>query len=185
MGVAVSDERIDVTQLGADFVLASSLQGIRRARETAHVGFAHLVHYVEGRDFEGSERVEAALRNDLSLRRTFKQLLSRRSVAALPQEAQADDGARVSQREGEGFSVLFRPSKANPDQLYVILRVFPDFGAAEGKAFMLVAELDDEVTRVRFPELLDGQSQCILPIDHAPLAALQAPKSHISLVSLS
>ena len=165
------------------FVAASALRRVRAYRMFDGVSFAQLVHYLELSKLPNRDKIEKALCSDLDLRRTFNTLVKRKTLSVLPSEARADDGSAARQRVGTDFSVLFRPSKGNPNHEFVILRVSSGISASVGTALALLIQSERIVARVVFPELQDGKSQIILSRDDSGLQALKQSANNIVLMS--
>ena len=167
------------------FVVASALQGVRQYRPSSRISFAHLMCYLEGAESVNRDEIELALGSHLPLRRMFNDLLAKRAVATLAREARADDGSAIQTRQGEGFSVLFRESKASPDQVFVILKLATDHTVPHGRELLLVAQCDEATISLKFPVPDDDRSQLILLDTDDRLHLLRNPDSALYLVPCS
>ena len=178
-----TDQPID-PRLEAAFTTVSATRAAGQRGLGQPIAFAHLVLYLEGSDQIDRELVESALGEQLPLRRLFKQLLAQRSSATMLSEARADDGSDVAERECSEFTLIFRPSRADPEQAFVIFRPRSGEDVFGDNGFLLVAELDDTTTSIEFPQPQDGQAQLLLPRDDGRVAVIKNPQSMLSVVRL-
>ena len=100
--------------LGEDRIASSGLQRI--------TGFSDLYKAVSEPDFTIGVELVHALREDGKLSETFKRLLEKHSSYHFQQAVAASSGL-VETREGDGFRITLRKSRAEPSQLYVLIHL--------------------------------------------------------------
>lgn len=172
----------------AVFVTLQALRGVRGgydSRSASPVMFGELVHYVHGSAEIDEDRVKAAICTDLTLRRQFNNLLNSSRVATAPSQAQAASGEPVpglTQRKTRAFTLLFKPSRANADQIYILLSVHAESGMADGHRPVIIASLASEVGRLQFPPLKDQSAQLLLGVEDQRLVIAQNADAELSLI---
>lgn len=165
------------------FVALKALQGIHQLQGDTQVVLADIVAYISGRG-KKDILVEEAIRSDLRLRQLYKLLLQQQRVAFLPKEALAQDAAELDMRIGAGFRILFRRSRADSGQTYVIIELDEHSELDRSSDYMLFAEDSTDVVRLRFVATSGGRSQIILPSDDKKLKTIKNPDIELSLVPL-
>jgi len=103
------------------------------------IGFAELYAYAVDPAHEPAERMLSALDRDAALRADFQRLLKNTARYYMPQVAAASSGA-LDSREVDGCRIVFKSSRADPNQLYVIVEATAD------KTF------EPEILFVQFPD---------------------------------
>jgi len=149
------------------------------------VMFGELVHYVHGTATVDEDRVKAAIASNLTLRRQFNSLLKNSRVAVAASQAQAASDEPISalvQRKTRAFTLLFKPSRANADQIYVLLTVHAESGMVDGHRPVIIASLASEVGRLQFPLLKDQSAQLLLDVDDQRLVIAQNADAELSLI---
>ncbi|OUR90588.1 hypothetical protein A9Q81_19075 [Gammaproteobacteria bacterium 42_54_T18] len=144
--------------------------------------FGELVHYVHGTASVDESKVRAAISRDLVLRRQFYSLLESSRVATAPSQAQAASGEPLVQRKTRAFTLVFKPSRANADQIYVLLTVHAESGMADGHRPVIIASLSSEVGRLQFPPLKDQSAQLLLEVEDKRLVIVQNADAELSLI---
>ena len=144
---------------------------------------ADIAAFAAGRDGAMADAVATALSSDLSARRLYRELLGQKARAHSGLQACAQDSAEVVQREGDGFEIRFRSSRADPHQRYVTLVMKPSHPLPEGTAVQLHVLGDDTVLRLDFPPLIDQTSQRLFSSDSLELAMLRRDDTEILLVT--
>ena len=144
--------------------------------------FADVLHYVVGSSAIDVTKVGNAINSDLKLRRIYKQLLGQNRVAFGPREAHAQGEEEIALRNGEGFCIKLKVSKANAKQVYVILTVEQPEQFKSDKAIALHVTSEQTQFRLDFPALVDGKSQSIVASDDERLTALKNINTELSLV---
>ena len=124
------------------FDALSNMDRISRALhgdgDEAPAGFAELYAFATDPQAEMTPRLNAALAANVKLRRDLDALLSRTAIYQFPRAAAASSGD-LDSREGDGFKLLLKASRAGADQLYVILEL-GDFAEQDPKALVLRGE---------------------------------------------
>lgn len=167
------------------FVALKGLQGLWADEpQLRPVLLADIAAYIGGgsQAAEDEKRVAQAITSDLRVRRQFKQLLAQQVVATVPQEALAQDTAMADERQGDGFCLKFRTSRADASQVYVILELDTKLASADGQQYQLIAEPQDTVLRLPFPGLNKLRAQLIMLSDDERLGYLRDPKVELHLV---
>ncbi len=152
------------------------------ARLTPRVMFGELVHFVHGTATVDEPRVKAAIGNDLTLRRQFNSLLKSSRVAMAPSQAQAATGEVLEQRKTRAFTLLFKPSRANADQIYVLLTVHAESGIVDGHRPVIIANVATGIGRLQFPPLKDKSAQLLLEANDQRLIIAQNADAELSLM---
>ncbi|MBE0529641.1 MAG: hypothetical protein IH626_02370 [Rhodospirillales bacterium] len=88
------------------------------------VGFADLYAYATEPDRPMDERLQRALASDARLRGDLDRLLENTALYRFPRLAAASSGEN-DRREGDGFTIRLRQSRAEETQTYVIIEVHP------------------------------------------------------------
>jgi len=171
------------------FVALQAVRGVKAGvgtksaeKTTAPVLFGELVHYVHGTASVDEPKVKAAISSDLVLRRQFYSLLKSSRVAAAPSQAQAASGEPLVQRKTRAFTLIFKASRANADQIYVLLTVHAESEMVDGHRPVIIASLSSEVGRLQFPPLKDQSAQLLLEVDDERLVIVQNADAELSLI---
>ena len=122
------------------------------------VGFSEIHAYATRPDHSPSDALLRALDSDGRVRRDFEALLKNVSVYWMPQVAAASSGD-VSTREIDGCRMTFRASRADPDQMFVIIE-FTDTSARPSTLF--VCGQDKPMSKIELPVARDGRIQLLL-----------------------
>ena len=181
--VALQDLRGVKAGHGVNAVVNSVVNSV--VGSASPVMFGELVHYVHGTATVDEDRVKAAIASNLTLRRQFNSLLKSSRVAAALSQAQAASDEPVSaliQRKTRAFTLLFKPSRANADQIYVLLTVHAESGMVDGHRPVIIASLASEVGRLQFPRLKDQSAQLLLDVDDQRLVIAQNADAELSLI---
>ena len=123
--------------------------------ENATVSFAEIYAYATNPEIEPSAWLLQALSEDGRVRRDFDALLRNTSQYFLPQVAAASSGD-VSTREIDGCKITFRSSRADADQIFVIIKLV-DHDARPGSLFIL-----DEAHIIRNRRTMGSVATCAL-----------------------
>lgn len=119
----------------------------------------------------------AQLATDTRLKADFDRLLSRIAACRMPRAAAASSGS-LDRREAQGFVLRIRPSRADPDQVYLLIDI-PD--RAETPQ-VLMARDNGEILRRALGEPQDGMFRLILERSDPLLAAIGDPATEIDLI---
>lgn len=138
------------------------------------LSFARLYAYV--RESETDADVEAALKDDASLRADYRRLVEKVSAPLIPLAIAADTG-EVSVREGVGCRLHFVPSSAEPSQTYVIVE-FTEQSSAPASTLFLCDQFDN-CRKVPLEAARDGKVQLLLENSSDLLARLMDKDTEI------
>ncbi len=142
------------------------------------IGFRRLHAYATGSgDIEDSE-LTRALAEDENLRADLHALLAKTALNHLPEVAAASSG-ELSSRESAGCRIRIEPSRAEPDQAYVIIELVDREAPFPTMLFTFNAEGRSDT--LALPEGRDGVVQVLLDAD-APV--LESLKDHAAEVFL-
>jgi hypothetical protein len=98
--------------------------------------------FVTGTEARPSPELASALLRAPSLRADLAAMLARAALGEAPRVAAAATAITASERQGHGFSIRLLPSRANPAQTYVLIRL----DDPEQPAVRLVAMTPDGMT---------------------------------------
>ena len=172
---------MDFGQTESAFIALKALQGIHQCAADTPVLMADVVHYLQGGE-QRKQHIEQAISSDLRVRQQYRMLLQQMRVATASKEALAQDAAELDVRQGEGFRILFRRSRADAGQTYVILELDEHSDLSPDVDYMLLAEDEQTVVRLLFVAPGSGRSQTILPSDDGQLATLKKSDVELSLI---
>ena len=141
------------------------------------VAFADLYAYATRPDYQPSDALLTALESDTPTRRDFEALLKNTASYWIPQAAAASSGS-VATREIDGCRMTFRTSKANENQVYVIIE-FTDREAKPGALF--VASPGAATMKLALPNARDGRVQLLLEADSEMAQRLQDVDTEVFL----
>lgn len=79
--------------------------------------------FATGTESQPSPRLAAALLRDPSLHLDLAAMLAGAAIGEAPRVAAAATTIKVTERVGQGFSLRLLPSRANPAQTYVLIRL--------------------------------------------------------------
>jgi hypothetical protein len=145
---------------------------------TDAVSASRLCAYASGALGTSDPALDYALDNRPSLRRAYRTLLSQVSSFHLP-EALAASSDALPTREGEGCRVSLQPSRAEPDQVYVIVELTRDREAKPET--LIVCDREDRTRQIALPPLRNGVAQVIVEKSSDLLIFLSDPKAEVYL----
>ncbi len=141
------------------------------------IGFADLYRYATDPDYQPKPELVRAVSDNLDLRRDFEALLRNTALVRLPQVAAASSGA-IQTREAEGCRLAFRESRADSDQLYVIIELTDK--AAQPSSLFVCGD-GQLVQKISLPTPRDGRVQLLLDAGSDLVAALRNIDSEVFL----
>ena len=134
--------------------------------------------FAVGTESRPSSDLAAALLRDPSVRRVLAAMLGRAATGESPQVAAAATARTVSERLGQGFSLRLLPSRANPAQTYVLIRLEDP----EQPAARLVAITGDATVVTLDLDAADqDEIQMLCPSDDPIIRAIADPEARIWL----
>lgn len=161
------------------FVALDTLDQITRADPSLarKVGFNELYAYANDPAHQPSAELLAGLTTNLALRRDFQRLLDKQAIAHLPRLAAASSGD-ANEREGDGFTLRLRPSKAQDDQVYLLIDAQD---RDDSPRLLFVEEENGPVHRLIIDDFFEGEAQILLNLQDDILKALRNVKSSVIL----
>ena len=142
----------------------------------------HIARYAAGDPDVDSSAMAKALRQDISLYRFYRALLDAHAFGMSPRQAAAQSLALTQRREGEGFSLEFRASRAQADQVYVTLSIDTLRVVREGAQVQLHVLTDEDLLRLEFPPMVGHRSQRLFLSGSPELSMLCRNDSELILV---
>tara|TARA_B100000315_G_scaffold260857_1_gene326434 strand:- start:6290 stop:6835 length:546 start_codon:yes stop_codon:yes gene_type:complete len=125
-----------------------------------------------------NETVEKALGENLALRRIYRDMLEKNAVYYVP-EAMAASSAKKSDdilsREGKGCRIRMEPSRAEPNQVYVIVELSGNEKVTP--TTLVVCDVEANCSRFPLPKIRDGVAQIIADRDADLVRLLSDPKT--------
>jgi hypothetical protein len=142
------------------------------------IGFDDLYKYVNGMRKLDQMELNQALSKDKKLAAGFDRLLHNEALYYLPQAAAASNG-EIDEREGEGFVIRLKPSRATPDQIYVMIE-FENPGA-ELPSNLFLIPVSGECSRLDLPEGSSGTVQIVAEASSDLIKNLRDPGTEVFL----
>jgi len=136
-----------------DTILAGS------GRTPAKASPSEMYAYAVDPNFQASPQLRNAINTDPRTRADFHHLLNNTARYHLPQVAAASSGD-IESREAGGCKISFRPSRANADQMYVIIESIGDNFFSPGVLFVCGDE--GQTDRLELPAAQNGRIQLLL-----------------------
>ena len=118
--------------------------------------------YATDAGYQPSTGLLEALDNRPDIRASFHRLLDNTARYHLPQVAAASSG-QIEQRESQGCKFSFRPSRADPSQMYVIIENTRDMDFAP--KILFVCNRNGATSRTELPAAQNGRVQLLLERD--------------------
>jgi hypothetical protein len=171
------------TQAEDSFVALSTLDDlltylVPAEEQSRKLGFDDLYQYVVGTRELDQMALYQALKQNRTLAESFDLLLRNEASYYMPQAAAASSGD-IDEREGEGFKIRLKLSRATPDQIYVMIE-FEDLGA-EFPSNLFLMPVSGECTRLDLPKGSDGTVQLIAEAGSDLIRNLRDPKTEVFL----
>jgi hypothetical protein len=142
------------------------------------ISFSRLWRFASGETTQDAELL-VALRRDKKLNADFNALLQKVSWDHLVQVAAASTDEALRLRETDLCAIRIETSKAEPDQVYVIIELKDPEADAPGSLF--VTSTDGILESLELPEDQGGIIQLLLQSDDAVLLALQDHRTEVYL----
>lgn len=138
---------------------------------------ADLVRLADDPDAPLGPDARAALDTDARLRADWECLLRRGALAHLPRAAAASSGA-LARREDGGFRITLRPSRADPDQVYVLIELGPAKRDTQPRALFILGG-DHKYLKHPLPPAVDGAVQVLAEAGSDLVTALRDPATQV------
>lgn len=178
----MSDPNDQATVAVASYLLMrDALSGTGRCENEPLLPW-RIARYAAGDANVDAAAVASALRQDVSLYRLYRTLLEAHAFGRSPRQAAAQSLALTGRREGEGFVLEFRTSRAHADQVYVTLGIDPLREVREGAQVQLHVLTEGDLLRLEFPPLTGRSSQRLFLANSPELALLRRNDSELVLV---
>jgi hypothetical protein len=142
------------------------------------IAFNRLYRFATGATSHDAE-LQTELRQNADLARDFNTLLQKVSWSYLPQVAAASTDEKLGLRETDLCAIRIEPSRAEPDQVYVIIEL-KDRTAISPKS-LITTSADGSVETLELPEDHEGVIQLLLQADDVILLALQSHGTEVYL----
>lgn len=149
----------------------------KHAQPQAKASFSELYAYANDARHNPSDILQQALLNDLGLRRDLKRLLEKQAIVHMPRAAAASTG-EIETREADGFSLSLTPSKANPDQIYLIIE---SIDRDESPSLLFVEVENGPTLRLVIDDFYEGEAQILLSVQDDIVKALRNISSEVIL----
>ena len=155
-------------------ILTSSLEENRRS-DTISLStlYAYLTSY-SGVD----EALELKVRSSPHLRELYRKIVDQTAAYRLP-EAMAASSGDYPVRHGSGCIIRMEASRAETDQIYVIIEITG--GVDLAPTSMFVCEEDQTCMRFEVPEIKDGIIQLIFDRQSKLVELMMNPKTEVFL----
>lgn len=140
------------------------------------IGFKDIYRYATDPDQMMSPGLRQALQTNGRLRADLRHLLERTTLLHLSARAAASSGT-ITTRQGEGFRMTLRESRAERGQIYVIIR-FGDTVMPPPK-MLIVIDNDSGFRKLPLPAPSAGTVQLLLEADSDIVAALRDPRTEV------
>jgi hypothetical protein len=142
---------------------------------TPRINFGRLYAFACNPEPSLDPEVSAALKKDVRLAAHFCRIVESCAIANLPRVAAADTNS-ITIREGNGCRVWLEPSEAEPDQVYLIIKLSgPD---VKPKNMILFDEGLYKLSH-SLPPARNGTIQLLFQHDDELIEALSRPKSEV------
>ena len=165
----------------AFFIAGDALECLTRETDqpvSEAVSFHEIYRYATDADATPGPALARALAHNDRVRADLHRLLCRTAPLQQFSRAAASSGA-ITTRQGSGFEMTLRESRADRDQVYLIIRLGDFSHPAPTTLFVL----DDEAgfKKVPLPSPADGVIQMLLEVTSDLAASLCDPKTDVFL----
>ena len=171
---SLAEQAFDALSTLDELAAASNAEDGRARR----IGFGDIYAYVNEPYCDMSAPLRQALEADKRLRDDLMRLLAKTAGYRCPRSAAAGTKALES-RQGQGFAIRLRPSRAEPTQVYVVIELL-DPGAQAPKA-LFIARHPDGLLKQALPDVRGGTVQLLAEVESDLIRALRDPGSEVFL----
>ena len=140
------------------------------------IGFKDIYRFATDPDQRMNPDLRQALQTNGRLRADLHHLLERTTLFHLSARAAASGGT-ITTRQGEGFRMTLRESRAERGQIYVIIR-FGDTVTPPPKMLFVIDD-DSGFRKLPLPAPSAGAVQLLLEADSDIVAALRDPRTEV------
>ncbi len=159
---------------GQVFDALSTLDALTAKDETASeakgVGFSELYAFATDPQRAMDNRLRTALSGNADLRRDMDRILDKTALYHFPLVAAASSG-EVEERDGEGFKIKLRTSRAESSQTYVMIEL--DETNTSRPSTLFVRNSENDYEKYPLPELQGGVIQLLVESDSDLVKALR------------
>lgn len=134
------------------------------------IGFSDIFAFATDPRREMDNTLREALMRNPRLRRDLDRMLANRPVYRFRRVAAASSG-QVDSREGDGFSIRLRSSRADPRHTFVTVELAP--GADRTPSMLIVCRNGEDYIKHALPEPQDGVIQLLVETDSDLVNALR------------
>ena len=135
---------------------------------------SRLYSYATGLIEAPDPEIERAMEENPRLRSVFRRMLEEAASYYLP-EAMAASTEDLPQRDGAGCRIRFEQSRAEPDQVYVIVELTDEVKAPPKT--LVVCDAEDRCEQLALPQFRDSVVQFIVEKNSDLLRLLRDPKT--------
>jgi len=121
-----------------------------------------------------NEAVAKALSENLALRRIYRDMVEKTALYYVP-EAMAASSDDIVSRAGKGCRIRMEPSRAEPNQVYVIIELSGDEKVTP--TTLVVCDVESNCSRFPLPKIRDGVVQIIADREADLVRLLSDPKT--------
>lgn len=143
------------------------------------LGFADIYHYATDPQADLDPVQRRLLARDAKLQDALDRLLAKNTIYQFPRVAAASSGD-VTEREGDGFKVKLKESRADAGQVYIILTLDDHIEAQP--ASLVVKGEGGLYLKQSLPEIDGGVVQMLEPSDAEIVRALRDVKTELYLL---
>ncbi len=138
--------------------------------------FDEIYRFATDPSYPMSLELQEALRTEPRLSADLRHLLDRKMKHRSERCAAASTGPTTNRR-GSGFRITLRESRADPNQIYVIIRFDATIVAPPKTLFVIDAQCDCQKLRLPTPNV--GGVQLLVESDSALVTALRNPETDV------
>lgn len=168
-------ERIFLTLSALDHLVDAASE---QAENSDRIGIGELYRHIRDPEASVTPGLLKALEDDVQLRADFARLTAKNALCRFPIAAAASSGG-VARREGAGFRITLRKSRADPSQVYIIIDLAARAGAPPTHLFVLGEEV--RYCKHRLPSPLDGTIQILAEDGSDIVRALEDHQAEVFL----
>jgi len=143
------------------------------------VGFSELYDYAINPEMVPRDELLTALESNTQIRAGFERLLRNTARFRMPQVAAASTGD-IDVREASGCRILFRNSRANDSQVYVILELNDPL--APSPTHLFICARDKAYRKLFLPVFQDGRIQLLVDRESDILQGLKDIETEVILL---
>lgn len=163
-------DRVTTAQGQEEDLPRAGFDGLPRA------GFDDIYRFANDPTMTMGEALRRSLSNDVRLRADLRHLVERAAKGGILLAAAASSGT-ITTRHGTSFRMTLRQSRADSNQIYVLIHLAGKGTMAPRVLFVI--DDDSACRKVPLPTPLDGTVQLLLDADSEIVAALRDPTTEV------